>query len=151
MNESSHTRRQFLRKSALGASLMAAGLAALGILRFIIPGLTRDRVKVDIGNATDYPVNTFTLLRETKLFVFRDHQGLRVVSAECTHLGCILDSTEDGFLCPCHGSAFTREGKVRFGPAPRSLTWYKVELAVNNRLIVNRRISVTPQEKLIVS
>ncbi len=144
------TRRRFLRATAVGAAITAAGLSLLGLLRFIVPR-TRDTFKINIGLASDYPVNTFTLLRESKLFVYRDHRSVRVLSAECTHLGCVLETSDDGFLCPCHGSAFARNGQVRSGPAPRPLSWFKVELATNNTLIVNRRIRVRPEEKLIIA
>lgn len=145
------SRRRFLRISALGAATTAAVLTTLGMLRLVIPGLSRDRLRVDIGAASDYPVNTFTLLRDAKLFIYRDHQGIRAVSAECTHLGCVLETSEDGFICPCHGSAFTPEGNVRFGPAPRPLNWYKVEVDINQRLMVNRRIRVQPHDKLLIT
>lgn len=49
----------------------------------------------------------------------------------CTHLGCAYhwDSAAHEFICPCHASAFSVEGKVMAGPAPRPLDRYvaKVE------------------------
>ena len=39
----------------------------------------------------------------------------------CTHLGCTVKATEQGFSCPCHGSRFGRGGDVLKGPAPRAL------------------------------
>lgn len=43
--------------------------------------------------------------------------------ARCTHLGCPVgyDAVADGFLCPCHGGKFDREGRVLAGPPPRPL------------------------------
>ncbi|MCB9555713.1 MAG: Rieske (2Fe-2S) protein [Deltaproteobacteria bacterium] len=41
---------------------------------------------------------------------------------KCTHRGCPLDVEADGFYCPCHGSRFTRAGKVSKGPARMALT-----------------------------
>jgi Rieske Fe-S protein len=53
---------------------------------------------------------------------------LRVLSARCTHLGCIVgfNRAESTWECPCHGSRFDVDGSVLSGPAtgplePRTL------------------------------
>ena len=48
-----------------------------------------------------------------------DDGSLHVVSAACTHLGCILawNRAEASWDCPCHGSRFSPEGEVLHGPA----------------------------------
>ena len=48
---------------------------------------------------------------------------VKVFSPICTHLGCGYrwDDGVQKFLCPCHGSAFDRNGRVLGGPAPRPL------------------------------
>jgi menaquinol-cytochrome c reductase iron-sulfur subunit len=49
----------------------------------------------------------------------------------CTHLGCAFhwDDASHTFICPCHTSSFSIDGKVLGGPAPRPLDRYgtKVE------------------------
>lgn len=55
-----------------------------------------------------------------KLAVYRDEQGvLHVLSAKCTHLGCVVhfNSAERSWDCPCHGSRFKIDGTVLRGPA----------------------------------
>lgn len=49
---------------------------------------------------------------------------------QCTHLGCAYHWDERGkdFLCPCHTSAFSIDGKVLSGPAPRPLDRYAVKI-----------------------
>jgi Rieske Fe-S protein len=42
--------------------------------------------------------------------------------ATCTHQGCTVRATEDGLVCPCHGSAFDpADGAVVHGPATEPL------------------------------
>ena len=43
-------------------------------------------------------------------------------SAVCTHLGCVIQTTETGFDCPCHGSRFDARGEVLNGPAVQPLS-----------------------------
>jgi cytochrome b6-f complex iron-sulfur subunit len=59
--------------------------------------------------------------------VFRDDQGVYAISRVCTHLGCIVKPTSEGFECPCHGSRYDRDGLVTKGPAPRPLQWLEVK------------------------
>ena len=44
-------------------------------------------------------------------------------NAECPHLGCkvALQADKARFACPCHESAFSLDGKVLGGPAPRGM------------------------------
>ena len=54
----------------------------------------------------------------------RDDDGrLHVVSARCTHLGCIVswNPAERSWDCPCHGSRFSADGAVLEGPAVEPL------------------------------
>lgn len=55
-------------------------------------------------------------------------------SPQCTHLGCAVhwDDTTHEFVCPCHSSAFSIDGSVLGGPAPRPLDRYAVRIEGNN-------------------
>lgn len=44
-----------------------------------------------------------------------------VVVGVCTHMGCIPGRSEDGWLCPCHGSVYDNSGRILHGPAPKNL------------------------------
>jgi glycine/D-amino acid oxidase-like deaminating enzyme/nitrite reductase/ring-hydroxylating ferredoxin subunit len=62
-----------------------------------------------------------------KCGAYRDLYGkLYLVSAECTHLKCMVlwNNDEKSWDCPCHGSRFTYEGKVINGPANFDLPAY---------------------------
>ncbi len=54
---------------------------------------------------------------------------------QCTHLGCAYhwEMAQGKFVCPCHGSYFSIDGKVLDGPAPRPLDRYVTKIE-NNRL-----------------
>jgi|WetSurMetagenome_2_1015567.scaffolds.fasta_scaffold70828_1 cytochrome b6-f complex iron-sulfur subunit len=52
----------------------------------------------------------------------------------CTHQGCTINGFDSGsnqFVCPCHGSRFTVDGRVAQGPAASSLKKYQTQFAGN--------------------
>jgi glycine/D-amino acid oxidase-like deaminating enzyme/nitrite reductase/ring-hydroxylating ferredoxin subunit len=54
----------------------------------------------------------------------RDEAGeLHVLSARCTHLGCIVgwNAADSAWECPCHGSRFAGDGTLVQGPATADL------------------------------
>jgi menaquinol-cytochrome c reductase iron-sulfur subunit len=63
---------------------------------------------------------------------------------QCTHLGCAYHWTEtgNGFLCPCHTSLFSIDGKVVTGPAPRPLDRYDTKIEAGKLFIGRLRQSV---------
>jgi cytochrome b6-f complex iron-sulfur subunit len=79
--------------------------------------------------------------------VFRDGEGVYAISLVCTHLGCIVKNTAEGFECPCHGSHFAPDGEVTKGPAPQALPWRKVSGA-GGTYIVDEDASVPQGTKV---
>lgn len=70
------------------------------------------------------------------VYVHRDGRDLTVLSPICPHARCVVRVRDDGFVCPCHQSAFDASGAPLDGPSLRpldALEW-KVE---NGRLLVN--------------
>jgi menaquinol-cytochrome c reductase iron-sulfur subunit len=119
----------------------------------ISPAFTR-RVRpwVDVSAADDLPVGRPVQLEhvttihdgwlETKSqkavwAVKRSNEEITVFSPICTHLGCGYrwDDGQNKFLCPCHGSAFSIDGQVVGGPAPRPLDRLPAKIE-NGRLLV---------------
>jgi Rieske Fe-S protein len=48
-----------------------------------------------------------------------------VIDGVCTHEGCtITGATASEYVCPCHGSRYSRTGQVQAGPARSSLRQY---------------------------
>jgi cytochrome b6-f complex iron-sulfur subunit len=83
------------------------------------------------------------------LAVFRDTSGVYAISTICTHLGCIVRATGDGFECPCHGSGFRADGTVTKGPAPRPLDWLKVSVTAG-AIVVDEGATVPAGTKVQV-
>ena len=69
--------------------------------------------------------------KETVVYLDREGDGYRALSATCSHLGCRVswnDQTRH-FHCPCHGGVYDRDGKVVAGPPPAALS--RVNVRVN--------------------
>jgi len=56
---------------------------------------------------------------------------------QCTHLGCAYhwDQNKTEFICPCHNSVFSVDGKVQSGPAPRPLDRFQTKVEGNKLLL----------------
>jgi Rieske Fe-S protein len=69
-------------------------------------------------------------LLEPQFAFFETDQGPLAVSRSCTHLGCIINYREADreFLCPCHQSRFTWDGKYLSGPADKDLPKFHVKV-----------------------
>jgi Rieske Fe-S protein len=70
---------------------------------------------------TDVPAEGALVLPQHRLAIVREGGSLLALDLTCTHLGCTVKATEQGFACPCHGSRFGTAGSVVGGPAPRPL------------------------------
>ena len=66
-----------------------------------------------MGSRTDLP--------DVPAVLVHSQTGFAALSLTCTHLGCTLEQSPDGFHCPCHGSRFDAGGKVVRGPATQPL------------------------------
>ena len=144
-------RRSFIGKAAMGLVAFAGAIAAISYLRQFFPRLAGEKRRIALGDPRRFPVDTFTFLEEHKLYVYRDHEGIKAVSAICTHLGCILEKSTDGFECPCHGSCYNVEGEVLSGPAPRNLAWYSVSRSADGKIVINPGKNVPSHEKFLTS
>ena len=149
-NESGQSRRDFIKRFSVWAAVSAGVLASISLLRQFVPRISRYQKRFKIGRKNNYPVNTFTYLSDKQLFVYRDHEGIRAVSAVCTHLGCIIEKSDDGFQCPCHGSCYSEEGEVLSGAATKDLPWYELQKDVDGQIVVDQSRLVDPERKLYI-
>ncbi len=131
-------RRNFLSLASMGTFCAAIGTAVAGILRLpnpaVLPGPVR---RFKLGSPEQFAVGTETVFADQNLVLFRDDEGFYAITSTCTHLGCTVARTKEGFACPCHGSRFDGRGRVIGGPAPRPLPWLEVGRSANGDLVVN--------------
>jgi Rieske Fe-S protein len=134
-------RRDFLGSAAFWTTAATLGFAAVGVSRMPMPAILPGRsAAVKIGAPGDFPVSADPVrVPGQNLFVLHDADGFCAVSAVCTHLGCIVAATPEGFACPCHGSRFAHDGKVTQGPAPSALNWFEMTLAPDGQIVVDMK------------
>jgi menaquinol-cytochrome c reductase iron-sulfur subunit len=140
------TRRSFSVATIYGIwGVILAALSVPSLAYLLVPGrVRRNNDWVEVADISQLP-------SEVPLEVaFRRNRvdGWRVVSQkstawivklskdvvayapQCTHLGCAYhwDHRKMHFVCPCHNSVFSLDGKVEEGPAARPLDRYEVRV-----------------------
>ncbi len=144
-------RRDFLEKMAVGSLIGAGAMACVGIVQLPLPKVFNEPSSIfKVGLPTDFQNNTYKVIPERNVYVVRQENGFRALSAICTHLGCIVKETQGGFLCPCHGSIFDSVGNVTGGPAPKPLEWLKVSMSPDGQLVVDANTKVNSEETFTV-
>jgi len=130
-------RRRFVMAAVLGS----LGVNLLMFLRFFFPrALYEPKTKFKIGYPGDFGFGVDTKFQnQFRIWVVRNTEGIFVISAICTHLGCTPDwkPSENKFKCPCHGSGYDPEGVNFEGPAPRPMDRAHVELAPDGQIEVD--------------
>ena len=145
------SRRNFFSRAGWAAFFAFVASFLIGSLRFMFPRVLFEPSPVfKAGYPDDYPVGSVSTIwvKEQRVWIVRDEDGLYAIQAICTHLGCTprwLDA-ENKFKCPCHGSGFTSEGINFEGPAPRPLERVQVTLAEDGQILINKSIKFL-QEK----
>ncbi len=76
------------------------------------------------GKGQVYSVNNRPVI------VINTPEGIKALSAVCTHLGCIVywDEQRGAIACPCHAAFFSTNGDVISGPPPDPLPVYPVQV-----------------------
>jgi menaquinol-cytochrome c reductase iron-sulfur subunit len=148
------SRRNFYVGAICGlGTLITGALAVPALLYLFAPPRSRKRQEwVEIADATklavDSPVEIafrrnrtdgWKIISEknTAWVVKRADNSVVAYGPQCTHLGCAYHWEDDKkeFLCPCHTSLFSIEGKVLAGPAPRPLDRYDTKIEGNKLLV----------------
>lgn len=124
------TRRHWLIKTVTAPALAAGGaiLGAILLDVWLAAGRFSSRHWSDLGDLETLSGEGPLTLPAKRLVLLRQAGRIAALSLECTHLGCLVNSVDEGFFCPCHGSEFGPHGEVLSGPAPRNLDWLPVRL-----------------------
>jgi cytochrome b6-f complex iron-sulfur subunit len=129
----------------------SAVLAALSDVIFFKPRVTYGQPQTfQIGKPEDYPPGVRIAREAERICIVREANRMAVISTTCTHLGCSVSISDTGFSCPCHGSRYDQDGTVTGGPAPKALAWYKVSVAPNGELEVDKNSQIEPGTYLTV-
>lgn len=123
------------------ATASAAAAGAMG--RFMFPNvLFEPPQEFKAGYPDDFPVGQVDerFKNAYGVWIVREASGFYVLSTVCTHLGCTPNwlASDEKFKCPCHGSGFVKSGINIEGPAPRPLERYKVSLAEDGQILIDK-------------
>lgn len=138
-------RRQFISWFGLAWTTFAAAtggaLALCG--RFMFPNvLFEPKSNFKIGFPEDFELGNVDLRFKDKygVWIIRNDDGIYALSTVCTHLGCPPNwqEAENKFKCPCHGSGFYKTGINFEGPAPRPLERFRILLAEDGQVMVDK-------------
>jgi len=129
----------------------SAVLAVLSDLIFFKPRVTYGQPALfQIGKPEEFPPGTRIAREAERICIVREGDKIAAISTTCTHLGCSVAISDTGFACPCHGSRYDQDGTVTGGPAPKPLPWFKVTLAPNGEIEVDKNAQVEPGTYLTV-
>ncbi|HEU0178040.1 MAG TPA: ubiquinol-cytochrome c reductase iron-sulfur subunit [Blastocatellia bacterium] len=149
------SRRSFLSKLGIGATLVAIAGQTYAFLRSLKPNVLYEEARRFKVGAPDQFGEGGKFLEDKRLFVFRQGKTFYAISASCTHLGCTVKmqklnqskkvkvrgreiEEQHEFHCPCHGSKYYGDGTNYAGPAPRPLDYFKLEVSPDDgQLIVD--------------
>ena len=129
--ETTHKGRRKLIKTLM---LSVISLPLIG--RFLIPRITHRKALLRVKKE-NVPGGGALIFRQKKIAVIRKNQDIYALNLTCTHLGCTVNATPKGFICPCHGSVFNTSGDVVKGPADGPLKRLAVDEQGDDVLILS--------------
>ena len=121
------SRRKFLGDAAV----LVASAAVVGCERAHRPPPLFETT-IDVSTLTTDGATLVTStpgLDGTAILVVRDGaRRFHALSMQCTHEGCPVRPPVNGVItCPCHGSQYDLEGRVKHGPAQLPLARYEAD------------------------
>lgn len=61
-----------------------------------------------------------------------------VVIGVCTHMGCVPNKEDLGWVCHCHGSQYDDSGRVTRGPAPKNLEVPPYRFVAADKIVIGQ-------------
>jgi cytochrome b6-f complex iron-sulfur subunit len=126
------SRRDFIKKSAIG---VVAGSAVISGLNLNVlsaqsaKGVVRKSGDDLVVKLADNPALTtvggHVKATDEIMLIRTDESKFIAVSTICRHKGCDVELEGDKFVCPCHGSEYTLQGKVTTGPSKDNLKTFE--------------------------
>lgn len=79
--------------------------------------------------------------RMIRLFIVAAAEGPTILSATCSHLGCLVNyhRGKKEFVCPCHGGRYDLSGNNIAGPPPTPLTRFPAKIE-NDMVMVGIKV-----------
>lgn len=142
------TRKQFLTAATVGIGGIMGALIAVPVAGMALSPIWKDDkfeavllgkvdefsegefTKVVLAPGTDEPGayvrKKVAYVRKNKnkgddKFALQGQEDFSVISNICMHLGCPVQAGTSGFVCPCHGGSYTKDGARQAGPPVRPL------------------------------
>ena len=138
-------RKGFLSWLSIGWLAFAAATGGFFtvMIRFLFPNvLFEPPQSFKIGFPDEFTIGKVDSRFKKKhaVWIVRDDSSIYALSTVCTHLGCTPNwlEAEQKYKCPCHGSGFRASGVNFEGPAPRPLERYRIEIANDGQILVDK-------------
>ena len=126
------SRREFIKTALYGIlALLGLGFLAPGVKMFSpLPERKKELIFFPLVPEEEIPRSgvkkgelVYTAAgreRKARVFIVSSHEKLTVLSATCSHLGCLVNYSKEKseFICPCHGGKYDLSGKNIAGPPP---------------------------------
>ena len=139
------SRRDFFGRLGWGGFTVFTGVSLLAFVRSAFPRvLFTPPASFKAGFPNEYTIGEVSerFKQEQRVWIIREADGFYALFAKCTHLGCTPRwlKVEEKFKCPCHGSGFRKTGINFEGPAPRPLERFRIFLAEDGQLVVDKSV-----------
>lgn len=128
------SRRDFMKTSAVSVVAGTVLLSGLNMGKLLASSKSGafsrsgDDVVVKLSdpkNAALANVGGSVMIDDDNILIRTSQTQFLGVNLICKHKGCTVELQGDKFVCPCHGSEYTLDGKVTTGPAKSNLKTYE--------------------------
>jgi len=140
-----YSRRSFL---VLIWALVLGALALVlrGVAAFLGASGPKEKVRYAMHTPARFP------FKGAEFWLDRDEKGLFAFLDRCPHLGCkpIYYPEHEEYVCPCHGSRFSKGGIYEFGPARKGMQRILVRREQDDELVVDLREEVPQSYRVSV-